>query len=394
MEREGDLRARAAMVGLAAAAVLFAWQILTVHYNYGGNWTALFRIRPDMPVPDFLKSENLYLFHGTDGYDGQVYHLIAHDPWLQKGSAGALVDASFRYQRILVPALAWMLAFGRDSGIHAAYFAVILAFAFLGVYWTGQFAVRVGRSPLWGLAFVLAPATIVSVDRMTVDIALAALTAGFACYVERAPSWRILLILVCAALTRETAAPMIAGYAVFLFTRKRFLDGALALATLLPAGAWYVYLRRVAAPSPLPSYLDWVPFAGFVERILHPVVYAATPWKTVVAITCDYLALAGIVLAFAFAARVAIERRWDAQASAVYALAIAAAFIYSRSVWQEAYAFARVLTPFLLLAGLQFLQPKRWLAFAPLLLADSPIALGMWRQIQGVAQGALNALLK
>jgi hypothetical protein len=393
-----------AMLALIAVLAAWTWMFLTVHYNYGGNWTALFCIRASMPVPAFLKSENLYIFPNSEGYDGQVYHLIAHDPWMQKGSAGAIADVSFRYQRILVPALAWLLAGGQDRWIHAAYFTVILAFVFLGVYWTAGIAVRIGRPALWGLVFLFAPATIVSLDRMTVDIALAALTAGFACYTIESsdkPSWKILLILACAALTRETALPIIAGYAAYLFTRKRFLDGILAAATVLPAAAWYVYLRRSAQPSPVASYLDWIPFAGFGERIVHPAVYASTHWKSIVATTCDYLALAGVALALVFAVRLALRRRWDAQSAAVYALAIATAFVRSASVWQEAYAFARVLTPLLLLTAFQFLKsrpPKStplkssaWIAFAPLLLPDASIALALWRQINGVIQGLLNS---
>ena len=371
---------------------------LTVHYNYGGNWTALFCIRAGMPVPAFLKSEDLYIF-GNEGYDGQVYHLIAHDPWMQKGSADAIADVSFRYQRILVPALAWLLAGGQDRWIHAAYFAVILAFVFLGVYWTAGFAIRIGRPALWGLVFLFAPATIVSLDRMTVDIALAALAAGFAYYTldsRATPAWKILVILACAALTRETALPIIAGYAVYLFTRKRFLQGVLAVATVLPAAAWYVYLRRSAEPSPITSYLDWIPFAGFTQRILHPAVYESTGWKNNVAIACDYLALAGVALALLFAVRLALRRRWDAQSAAIYALAIATAFVRSPSVWQEAYAFARVLTPLLFLAALQLLKSRplkssALIAFAPLLSPDAAIALALWRQIHGVIQGLLNS---
>ncbi len=390
------------MAALIAVLAAWTWMFLTVHYNYGGNWTALFCIRASMPVPAFLKSENLYIFPNSEGYDGQVYHLIAHDPWMQKGSAGAIADVSFRYQRILVPALAWLLACGQDRWIHAAYFTVILAFVFLGAYWTAGFAVRIGRPALWGFVFLFAPATIVSLDRMTVDIALAALTAGFACYTIESsgkPSWKILLILACAALTRETALPIIAGYAVYLFTRKRFLDGILAAATVLPAAAWYVYLRRSAPPSPVTSYLDWIPFAGFVQRTVHPAVSASTPWfmwKNIVATTCDYLALAGVALALVFAVRLALRRQWDAQSAAVYALAIATAFVRSASVWQEAYAFARVLTPLLLLAAFQFLKsrPPRssaWIAFAPLLFPDASIALALWRQILGVILGLLNS---
>jgi hypothetical protein len=360
-----------------------------------------------MPVPAFLKSENLYIFPNSEGYDGQVYHLVAHDPWMQKGSASAIADVSFRYQRILVPALAWILACGQDRWIHAAYFTVILAFVFLGVYWTAGFAVRIGRPALWGLVFLFAPAALVSLDRMTVDIAIAAFVAGFAYYAldsKDKPAWKILVILACAALTRETALPIIAGYAIFLFTRKRFLRGVLACATVLPAAAWYSYLRRSSQPSPVMSYLDWIPFAGFAQRMVHPAVYASTPWRNDIAIACDYLALAGVALALIIAVRLALRRQWDAQSAAVYALAIATAFVRSPSVWQEVYAFGRVLTPLLLLAGFQMLRSlplkstplksSAWIAFAPLLLPDASIALALWRQIHGVIQGLLNSPLR
>jgi hypothetical protein len=393
---------RAALLGLFAVVAAWSWQFLTVHYNYGGNWTALFCIRPSMPLPDFLKSEHLYLFQNSEGYDGQVYHLIAHDPWMRKGSAEAIVGASFRYQRIFVPALAWMLALGRDPWIHSSYFAVILAFLFLGVYWTGQFAARIGRPPAWGLAFLLAPATIVSLDRMTVDIALAAFAAGFACYALDAaadstrsrPTWKILVLLTCAALTRETALPIIGGYAIYLATRRHFFRALLAAATALPAAAWYIYLSRLGRSSAT-DYVAWIPFAGFAERIVHPAVYTSTHWKNVLSTICDDLALAGVALAFVFAIRLALSRRWDADSVAVYGLAIAAALIGSRSVWQESYAFGRVLTPFLLLTGFQFLKSgslksSAWIAFAPLLLPDASIALALWRQAQGVIQGILG----
>jgi hypothetical protein len=45
---------------------------------------------------------------------------------------------------------------------------------FLGCYWIGRFAVLHRRHPLWGLLFLAVPAVLVSIDRMTVDVALAA----------------------------------------------------------------------------------------------------------------------------------------------------------------------------------------------------------------------------
>jgi hypothetical protein len=369
--------------------LVWLWQFLTVRYNYGGEWSALFRIRASMPVPDFLRAEKFYVFHEGEGYDGQVYHLIAHDPWMRKGSREAMVGFAFRYQRIFVPALAWMIALGRDAWVDRAYYAVILGFAFLGVYWLALIASRARLAHACGLAFVLTPAAIVSIDRMTVDIALAALVAGFALYVGRVSIWKIAILLACAALTRETAVLIIAGYALYLITKRKFGDAVFIAASALPALAWFVYLGRAEA-SPVISYGTWVPLAGFIDRVIHPVSYAGPAWKSAIALACDDLALAGIAITLAMTARLAWSRRWDARTAALYFLAIAAIFIGSRGVWEEADAFGRVLTPLLLLTFVQYFDWRPWLAFVPVLMVDSPIALTLWQQVSGVAQGLLR----
>lgn len=377
---------RAIWLGFAAVLGLWSWQALTVHYNYGGNWTALFRTRPGMPVPDFLKSEKLYIFESSPGYDGQVFHLMAHDPWMRRGARQAIAGASFRYQRILVPALAWIFALGRDRWIDASYFAVILGFVFLGVYWLARVAARAGLAPAWGLMFALTPAAITSIDRMTVDVALAAFTAGFAWYAGKSPSWRMALLLACAALTRETALPVIAGYALYLLTKKQIRAAARIAASSLPAVAWFVYLNR-SGPPEVTGYLSWVPLGGFIERVAHPAVYALAPFKAAIAQACDYLALAGIAIALVVTLRLALARRWDAQVSAIYALAIAAILLGSRGVWEDAEAFGRVLTPLLLLLAIEYLGRSRWLAFAPMLMVDARIGLNLVSQFLGVIRG-------
>src|ERR1700722_7629357 len=137
MSGDAARRSACATIALCAVGLVWLWQFATVRYNYGGEWTALFRIRASMPSPDYLKAERFYVFHEGEGYDGQVYHLIAHDPWMQKGSREAIAGFSFRYQRIFVPALAWTIALGRDAWVDRAYYGVILGFVFLGVYWLG-----------------------------------------------------------------------------------------------------------------------------------------------------------------------------------------------------------------------------------------------------------------
>lgn len=382
-------RRAALLVAAIAVALLAAWQSLTVHFNYGGSWTALYCIAPHMPVPDFLRSERLYIFPGIQGYDGQVFHLIAHDPWMRRGSAAAILDPAFRYQRVLVPALAWLLALGRDAWIDPAYDFVILSFAFLGVYCSARIAQRQHLHPAFGFLFVLLPATIVSIDRMTVDIALAALIAAFVCYAADSAIWKIALLLALAGLTRETALLLIAGYAIFLLTRKRIGAAILISAAALPAIAWFVYLAaRTGAHSEAPGVLGGIPFAGIVYGFRHPLVYHLSTFKNAAGVWFDRLALSGVAIMFALVIKWAIERRWDFIAPPAYAFALAFALIRPAIFWAESDGYGRQFTPLLLLLlAIPGKRSKAWLALAPIALIDARLSLNFVAQVAGVARG-------
>jgi hypothetical protein len=371
--------------GLAAVAITWLAQSATVHYNFGGNWTALFYVHA--PQPAFAASENLYTHSTGDGYDGQFYHLIAHDPWIRRGVFESIESPAMRYQRILVPALAWFVALGRDSQIHAAYIAVILGFAFLGVYWLSRVAASNGLASAWGLMFLLTPGAITSIDRLTTDIALAALTAGFALY-ARASRTTTLVILVFAALSRETGLALTAGYTLYFLSKKRFRDAAFAAATALPAIAWWIHLpdRNTAAAS----FVDWLPFEGFLERVLHPVTLPVSPMKNAAAIALDYAALAGVALAFGFVIRLALRREWNERTAGAYMLALSTAFLRSTIAWLEVYGFGRILTPFLLLTAVEMLPQGVLIAFLPMLLIDARMSLDLARQFLGVIHGLIG----
>jgi len=389
---------RAAVVAISAVAIAWLWQFLTVHYNYGGNWSALFCIAPHMPVPDFLRSENLYIFPGSEGFDGQEYHLIAHDPWMRRGAADAIDGPAIFYQRILVPALAWLLALGRDAWIHRAYYAVVLGFVFLGTYWSSRIVARAGLRPEWGLAFLLTPAALTSIDRMTVDVAVAACVAGFVWYAKEGPGWKVFVLLACAALTKEQAVPMIAAYALYLATRKRFAAAVWMAAATLPTVAWFVYLQHMRPAPPLLFTMSWIPLAGFFGALAHPAVYPMSPFKSAAGVTFDYVALAGYALGLVLAARFAWQRRWTPGASAAYAFAIASMALRNPITWRVVYSFGRGLTPMFLLLAFEELPEHAWLAALPMLLIDSRISLNFVSQVLGVIGGLTGldttALLK
>jgi hypothetical protein len=381
---------RPAVLALAAVLGVWLWQLATVHCNYGDDWTALFNTAPGWPKPEFLASEPIYTFPpGAQGYDGQMYHFMAHDPLMRRGAAAAMDDPALRYRRILVPALAWAVALGRDSAVHAAYFAVILGFVFLGVYWLARAMKMRGRNPAWGLMFALLPASLVSMDRMTVDVALAALAAGFVLYSGDVDSndgsrWKLLLILACAALARETGFLLTAGYGLFLLSRRRFADLLWTAASALPAIFWYVYVGRRTPIGVVPAQVaSLIPLAGWVERVAHPASYPLPHWQAFAAIELDYVALMGVALMLGHAVWLAWSRRWNARAAAIYIFALAVIFIGSRSVWDDAFAFGRVVTPLIVLLAAEDARPR--LAFLPAALIDARIGLNFLRQIIGVA---------
>jgi hypothetical protein len=324
-------------VALAATALALAWQAATAKYNYGGDWTAFFHTAAYFQMPAALQTETVYRFPGQDAYDGQFYHLIAHDPWLRGGSQPFVDNPQLRWRRILAPAAAWLAAGGDGERVDNAYFAVTLMWVFLGAWWLA----RLAPHPAWGFAFLLLPATLVSLDRMTVDVALAALCVGFALF-EDQPR-KLFAVLALAPLARETGVVLIGAACL----AKRSWKPGLALA---PFAAWTAYVHAVTAGDQT-RWLSW-PLAGIVTRTLHPMpASAATSWVRTAA-ALDLVALAGVWLAFVLTARAAWRRETTSLHLAAYGFAALAALLGKADIWTDAYSFARTQTPLLLCLAL------------------------------------------
>jgi hypothetical protein len=364
---------------------------LTVRYNYGGQWTALFFIGPQVPQTPPIAREHPYLWQGTHGYDGQSFHIMAHDPWMRYGRPEDLGMAPSRYVRILVPMLAWLLAFGRDAWVDPAYYLVILAFAFLGAYWTARWAMRFGFHPALGVLFAATPAAITSADRMLCDVALAALCAGFAVYAEEGARWKIFTVLACAALTRETGAILGAGFAFYALTRRHWMDFLGAIASAVPFGAWELYVRAHSLSSTkITPIIGWIPFEGFLRRITYVFDYPLPRLWSMVVVASNYVALAAVGAVFAMAIRLGAKREWTALAAALYAYTLAAILLKGGGEWFDAYSFGRLLTPMMLLAALIYLPRLGWIAFAPVVIAGGSVTAWLFRQ----AAGILHTLLR
>jgi hypothetical protein len=373
---------------LGCAALAFSWQFFTVHFNYQGRWSALYCTGAENKQPPELAGENIYLFPATRGYDGQMYHYIAHDPTMARGLDAYVDTPRVRYRRILIPYAAHVLSFGRDGRVDAAFRAVILFTVFCGGYWMSAFAAVAGFSEWLGFTFLLIPATLVSIDRLTVDVALAALCIAFALYVAKNSQWRIFAVLLLASLARDTGLLLLAGYVIALLFQRRGRAALIFCSAALPTLIWYAYVQLQTSPEDVAGF-SRIPFQGLAERFATPYEYPFGALVSGASTLLDYAALIGIVVAVALAARLASQRASGPVECCIYVFTIFAAFIFSPGAWTEVYAFGRTLTPLLLLLALYGLPKRNWSYVLPIALVIPRTAIQLGPQLGGVLRGLL-----
>ena len=385
------MRARCFAVAATGTALVLLWLALTVRYNFGGNWTGLFCTGANQRVPADLLAEKLYTFPATSGYDGQFYHYIAHDPLGRTQLPGYIDAPQLRYRRILVSGLAYLAAVGQGRFIDAAYFTVVLGFVFLGCYWTSRFAVLHRRHPLWGFLFLAVPAVLISIDRMTVDVALAALCVGVAVFAAEGRGHPLLLLLIAAPLVRETGLAVPAAYCFWVLLRgerSRAICGAL---TVLPFAAWCVYVQLHFGDQGF-GWLPSAPLRDLAGVVLHPYPYPWGPAMNAVVLSEDLLALAGSLAAIGLSFRFGLRRSGSLLEYMIVAfgvLGLALAVFGSRDVWIQAYGYARVLSALFVLLALRSLERRTWSDLAPVLLVLPRIGMQVLPQVVAVVRGVV-----
>ncbi len=379
--------------------LVWFWQAATVQFNYGGDWTALFCTASTRPVPPELASST-YVVRNSSGYDGQYYRYVAHDPWFQKPWGRSFDSRVWRYRVILVPGLAWLLAGGQSRYIDAAYEGVILSSVFAGIYWLGRYAASCGWHAAWGLGFVLLPATLISIDRMTVDLTLTALCAGFVWYARKDALRPLFLILVLAALTRENGLLLIGASCLDSLWKQKWRRALLLAAAALPTLAWYGWITTMMPRLPgtreglNPGWLFGRPVIGIFLRLFHPVSYPFDPAAQYLIQLVDTVALCGVVLALMLALW-SLWRQGPDNEQWVILLYIGLFVMTSGpGFWNSVYGYSRPFTPLFFLLGLRALRGGPWFFAGPIVLVDLRVLLQFGPQIAGVLGGLVQAVTR
>jgi len=401
------LRARSkrecAAWALAAVLAVLLWQTMTVHFNFGGNWTALFLTGDRLPIPPALGVWT-YEFKNDGGYDGQFYRYVAHDPLFRKGFQNYCDKATIRYARILVPGLAWLLAAGRESWIDAAYNAVILGFVFAGAWWFSRYAAAHGRHPAWGLIFAVLPASIISAERMTVDVALAALCAGAAWYALQDEPRRLFVVAMLAPLARDTGLLVPAACCAYALMQRKWRRAAAFVAAPIPALLWIGYVfHHLPRGGPLGvamgamnsrhkaglfhSWLFIHPVYGAFQALTRVQNYPLSPMANRIAQSSDIVAILGILLAMGLA--LWQWRRAPARFESWGALLfiVVAAMVSTPVYWRDINGYARVLTPLLMLVGMRSLSGNPLWVLAPCAMVDLRLAVQFGNEAGRILRG-------
>ena len=369
------LRRECLLYAFLAVALGLAWQATLVYSLYGGNWSALFHHGVGGGgVPTEPAFANTYVFPVEWGYDGQYYRMIAHNPFLTRGGYVEHINLPLiRYHRILVPIMAFAMAFGQQPYIDAGIVATLLLFLFLGVYWLARYAVLFGRSPKWGWAFFLAPATLSGLERSTIDIALGALTIGFVLYLREQSRYRLFLVLVMAGLCRETGLFLCLACAGASLLKKNWTMLAWSCASVLPALAWYGYVQ-MHIPRDLEIDIFRLPLTDLLSNLLHHDVSYVSSGRSFVQVLY-YVAVLGMLLAFLFAIRSAFHAWTRAESLAAIAFAIGGLLVQTPGLWMEAYGFGRILAPILVLLALEYFPTGDWWRVLPVCMVTPSILI-------------------
>ena len=362
------------------AGLVFAWQTLTVAANYRGDWSALFYTGSWIRTSALLEEEETYRIPNDRGYDGQFYHLVAHDPFLRHDAVASVDNPRLRWRRILLPLVAWTLALGQSEYIDSAYAATVLGFVLLGAFWLATYCVRTSLHPAMSLAFPLIPAVLVSIDRFTIDVALAALCVGL--LVEK--GWRLFLILALAPLARETGVILPLAFGVWSLSRRKYRPAGAAAGALVPYALWLAYLYGRTSPD-LTVFASWIPFVGLGYAVVHPPVgQFASSWLRAAGIL-DYVALLGICAAVLLAAWAAVQRPRDlAAVAAALFTGTVVAFTFQMQAWDGAYSFARTMSPVLLFLALYGLAQRSWIHILPMALTLPRLLFQLSPQWRGI----------
>lgn len=232
---------------LSSVGLFYAALLALAARSYGWHASCFLHIGEKTLSQDHADlPPGLVLYVDSHGYDGLHYYQLARDPFLLDPAEAApfKTDRFFtRLQRVLFPALAWLVAGGDDGRIPAAMLAVNLASLLLAAV----FLCRIG-GPVSGAWMATAPGLAIGLFYgLTEPVSLALAAWAFLAFLrERWGAAAVLLAGAC--LARESSILFVGGLAVVLAWDRRWRAAATVAAGAVPAFLYAAWLSRRVGP--------------------------------------------------------------------------------------------------------------------------------------------------
>ena len=265
-----------------------------------------------------------------------------------------------------------------------------MVFLILGVYWTAAYFRLHGCRLLWGLIFLLVPATLTSIGRLLLDGPLTALFAGFLYYTARKSWGKVFVIAAAGALTRETGLLLVAGLVGSALLEKQYRRAVGFASAALPTVGWYVFTASHVRSPEIPLHLEW-PLLGQIRRLFVFREFEVEAWRQLLFQTVDFLAVVGLLGSIAFAAWCIAKRRPGPVEITVGLYAVLGLVLGDAVYMTEAYGFARSVSPLLLFVIVTAVKERLWWGLPPPLMMTASIGLFFvaptWRIVTGLLAG-------
>ena len=258
------------LIRAAAAAAVVAFLVFVANFWHPvWGFTAFLQLDSsnDQSKIAAFKAQPVYVYPDPGAYDGLYYAQLAYDPALRlPETRDAMDNPIYRARRVLLPALAWLLALGQPMWIVHVYSVlnIVAWLALAAVLWR-LLPVRDLRSWLAWAAVLFSGGTITSVRRALTDLGALALLAGGMLAVERTRGQTGAGLVAAASLARETSLLTLAG-----IVRRPWLSRANALLLAIavaPLALWLIYIRWLLGPGDTGWANLTLPLAGLVGKV-------------------------------------------------------------------------------------------------------------------------------
>ncbi|MDA1237032.1 MAG: hypothetical protein O3A53_19830, partial [Acidobacteria bacterium] len=188
-------------------------------------------------------------------------------------------------------------------------------------------------------------------------------------------------------------------HAAYSLAARRWRELAATIVCVLPFLAWAIYVAATTSPSAA-SWLS-LPFFGLITRSIDVLPLPVTGSQALVAMLLDYAGIVGVWIALVQSVtllwprlRPALVARSQAMGPLEWGVAffaLSAVMVGSPKVWAGSYAFARVLSPWLVFLLLVAIRDRRYWFALPCVLMGLHVAAQAAVHLVGIFRHVLNA---